>query len=81
MEGYLPVSVGHQNFDKEGDLPTFTIRVKNENGTTSDRKYKMNGPIVRRALAPGEEPQKQAPAKAAAKEVARKAKPARRRRR
>ena len=30
LEGYLPVKTGHQTFDKEGDLPTFTIRKKND---------------------------------------------------
>ena len=79
--GMFPVTTESENFDKEGTLPTFTIRVKNENGTTSDRKYKMNGPIVRRVLAPGEEPQKQAPVKAAVKEASRKAKPAKKHRR
>ena len=32
MEGYLPVKTGHQDFGKEGDLPTFTIRKKNDQG-------------------------------------------------
>jgi hypothetical protein len=54
MEGYLPVKTGHQTFDKEGDLPTFTIRKKNDNGQIVDAQYKMNGPIVRRVLSPEE---------------------------
>ncbi len=32
MEGYFPVTTGHAVFDKEGDLPTFTIRKMNDNG-------------------------------------------------
>ena len=48
MEGYLPVEVGHQLFDKEGDLPTFTIRKMNDAGQILSTTYKMNGPIVRR---------------------------------
>jgi len=54
MEGYLPVTTGHQLFDKEGDLPTFTIRKKNDDGQIVDATYKMNGPIVRRVLTPEE---------------------------
>ena len=52
MEGYLPVKIGHQDFDKEGDLPTFTIRKKNDNGQIVDEAYNLNGPIVRRVLSP-----------------------------
>ena len=55
MEGYLPVKVGHQDFGKEGDLPTFTIRKKNDQGQIVDVEYKLNGPIVRRVLSPAEE--------------------------
>jgi SH3-like domain-containing protein len=56
LRGLLPVTVGTENFDKEGTLPTFTIRVKDDAGNVSERKYKLNTPIVRRVLAPGEEP-------------------------
>jgi hypothetical protein len=31
------------------------IRVKGEDGKVTERKYKLNTPIVRRVLAPGEE--------------------------
>ena len=54
MEGYLPVTTGHANFDKEGDLPTFTIRKMNAEGKIVETTYKMNGPIVRRVLTPEE---------------------------
>jgi SH3-like domain-containing protein len=56
MEGVLPVTVSQENFDKEGVLPVFTIRVKDEAGNVIERKYKLNTPMVRRVLAPGEEP-------------------------
>ncbi|MFZ0797092.1 MAG: SH3 domain-containing protein [Terriglobales bacterium] len=56
MEGVLPVTVSQENFDKEGMLPTFTIRVQDDSGKVTDRKYKLNTPIVRRVLAPGEQP-------------------------
>jgi Bacterial SH3 domain/GW (Gly-Tryp) dipeptide domain len=52
MEGYLPAHTGHATFDKEGDLPTFTIRKMNDSGEIVDVSYKMNGPIVRRVLTP-----------------------------
>ena len=54
MEGYFPVKTGHAVFDKEGDLPTFTIRKMNATGQIVDATYKMNGPIVRRVLTPEE---------------------------
>ena len=56
MEGVLPVTVSQENFDKEGLLPTFIIRVKDDNGNVTERKYKLNTPIVRRVYGPGEEP-------------------------
>jgi SH3-like domain-containing protein len=59
LTGVLPVTVSHETFDKEGDLPVFVVRVKDEAGNVTERKYKLNTPIVRRVLAPGE--QKEAP--------------------
>jgi len=58
MEGVLPVTVSQENFEKEGVLPAFVIRVKDDNGNVAERKYKLNTPIVRRVLAPGEQPQR-----------------------
>ena len=55
LEGYFPVKTGHQDFGKEGDLPTFTIRKKNDDGQMVEITYKLNGPIVRRVLTPEEE--------------------------
>jgi hypothetical protein len=61
LVGELPVQVSHEVFDKEGDLPTFTVRVQDETTNQfAEKKYKMNGPIVRRVLPPGEQPQKPA---------------------
>ena len=54
LNGVLPVTVTHEAFDKEGTLPVFILRVKDDAGNVSERKYKMNTPIVRRVLAPGE---------------------------
>ena len=54
LNGFLPVTVSQENFDKEGTLPVFVLQVKDDNGNLTPRKYKMNTPIVRRVLAPGE---------------------------
>jgi hypothetical protein len=56
MQGLLPVRVSQENFDKEGVLPVFTIRMQDDSGNVSERKYKLNTPLVRRVYAPGEEP-------------------------
>ncbi len=57
LNGVLPVTLGRQDFEKEGNLRTFTLRVK-DGGSTREKLYKFNPPIVRRVLAPGEEPAK-----------------------
>ena len=69
FEGMLPVTMGKEDFGKEGVLPTFVVRVVDEDGKLSERKYKLNTPIVRRVLAPGEETAKlrKEPRKASAK--------------
>lgn len=54
LGGVLPVTVTTDSFDKEGTLPVFILRVKDDGGNVSERKYKLNTPIVRRVLAPGE---------------------------
>src|SRR6202030_712178 len=51
MEGVLPVTVSQENFDKEGVLPVFTIRVKDDTGNVIERTYTLNTPMVRRVLA------------------------------
>jgi SH3-like domain-containing protein len=53
--GLLPVTIGIEDFGKEGKLPTFSFRIKDQDGNAADRKYKLNTPIVRRVLAPGEQ--------------------------
>jgi len=54
LDGVLPVTVTKEEFDKEGTLPVFILRVRDDAGTVGERKYKLNTPIVRRVLAPGE---------------------------
>jgi uncharacterized protein YgiM (DUF1202 family) len=55
LDGVLPVTLGRQDFEKEGNLRTFRLRVKDDGGIR-EKLYKFNPPIVRRVLAPGEEP-------------------------
>jgi SH3-like domain-containing protein len=55
LNGFLPVTASHEDFGKDGNLATFTLHVKDGSGVVSERKYKLNTPIVRRVLAPGEQ--------------------------
>ena len=55
--GVFPATVGHETFDNEGDLPFFTINVKDDNGQVITKKYKLEQPIVRRVLSPEEQRQ------------------------
>ena len=54
LNGVLPATLTHESFDKEAVLPVFILRVKGDDGKVVERKYKLNTPIVRRVLAPGE---------------------------
>lgn len=56
LDGVLPVTITKEAFDKEGTLPVFILRTRDDAGNLSERKYKLNTPIVRRVLAPGEAP-------------------------
>lgn len=56
LAGVLPVTLGRQDFEKEGNLRTFVLRVKDDDGSVHERTYKFNPPLVHRVLAPGEEP-------------------------
>jgi len=64
LVGVFPVTAGTADFGKEGVLPVFTLRVKDDNGQVTERKYRMIGPIVRRVITP-EEQQKESAEKAA----------------
>ncbi len=55
LVGFFPIKVSTENFDKEGVLPTFTLRLQTQSGQIVDRKYKLNTPIVRRVIQPGDE--------------------------
>jgi SH3-like domain-containing protein len=56
LNGFLPVTVSQENFDKEGTLPVFVLHVRADEGDSKEEKYKLNTPIVRRVYAAGEEP-------------------------
>jgi len=58
--GVFPITITKENFDKEGVLPVFILRVQNDSGQVVERKYKLNTPIVRRVLSPAEESEKAA---------------------
>jgi len=58
LNGVLPVTVTQESFDNEGTLPVFILRVRDDQGNLTARKYKLNSPIVRRVLAAGETPPK-----------------------
>ncbi|HYN16343.1 MAG TPA: SH3 domain-containing protein [Terriglobales bacterium] len=55
LQGVLPIRAGQQEFDKEGKLPIFVLRVKDDAGNVDIRTYKLNGVMVRRVLPPGQE--------------------------
>lgn len=55
LNGVLPITVTSETFDKEGTLPVFVLHLKDDAGNVSERKYKLNTPIVRRVLAQGED--------------------------
>ena len=54
LNGVLPVTVGQEAFDKAGTLPVFVLRVRDDAGNLTERKYKLDTPLVHRVLAPGE---------------------------
>jgi hypothetical protein len=56
LSGFLPVTLGKENFEKEGDLPTFTLQLEDPSGKMHEQKYKFERPIVHAVLAPGEQP-------------------------
>jgi len=56
LEGELPIQVGTQDFGKEGRLPVFSLRAKEDGQPLQERKYSLKDVIVRRVLAPGEAP-------------------------
>ena len=56
LDGALPVTLGRQDFEKEGNLRTFTLRLKDANGQPREQLYRFRPPMVRKVYAPGQEP-------------------------
>jgi SH3-like domain-containing protein len=55
LVGVFPVTVGHEDFANEGNLPMFIVRSYDEHGKLIEKKYRLNQPIVRRVLSPEEQ--------------------------
>jgi hypothetical protein len=60
LAGSLPVTLGQQDFEKEGVLRTFTLRLRQDDGQVKEQLYKFKPPMVHRVFAPGEGPPKSA---------------------
>ena len=58
--GYFPARVGNEDFGKDGVQPVFVVRKQNQDGSVSERKFRLFGNVVRQVLAPGEQPEKSA---------------------
>lgn len=57
LYGMLPATVGQKDFgDRSGPLPFFTVRLQDDAGQVQPVTYKLDGVMVKRVLAPGEQP-------------------------
>lgn len=54
LAGMLPASIGSQEFEKEGKLPTFTLFLGDGKGESRPVTFKMNGVTVRKLASPDE---------------------------
>jgi Bacterial SH3 domain len=61
LNGVLPITVSTEDFGKEGMLPVFVIRVRDNDGHVVERKYKLHTPIVHRLVDAGEKTQPRTP--------------------
>jgi SH3-like domain-containing protein len=52
LAGALPVLVGREEFGREGEVPVFTITVRDPEGNPVERRYRLSGNMVRRAAEP-----------------------------
>jgi hypothetical protein len=59
LNGVLPVRVVNEPIGQGGvSLPVFVLRVKNDEGGAEERRYKLDGVMVRRVTAEGEQKEK-----------------------
>lgn len=56
LAGSLPVVLGSHEFEKEGTLRTFSVRLKDKDGTVHEQMYKFQPPLVHRVYVAGQEP-------------------------
>lgn len=56
LHGLLPIRAARERFEKEGELPAFTVRVQDHDGKLQERKYKLNGVIVRQVSSSSPQP-------------------------
>jgi uncharacterized protein YgiM (DUF1202 family) len=54
IAGTLPATIGLQEFEKEGKLPTFTLLLSDAKGETRPVTFKMNGVMVKKLISPEE---------------------------
>lgn len=55
--GYFPAHIGTEDFGgKDGVQPVFFVRKQNQDGTITERKYRLIGNVVRQVQAAGEQP-------------------------
>ncbi|HLW51485.1 MAG TPA: SH3 domain-containing protein [Candidatus Angelobacter sp.] len=64
LAGTLPVALGSQEFEKEGTLRTFTLHLKDKDGSLREQMYKFRPPMVHKVYAAGQEPPGKTRAKA-----------------
>jgi SH3-like domain-containing protein len=53
--GVLPAVLSTEDMGKEGIVPAFTIRSKDDSGAIHEQKYTFKTPLVRRVVVPGEQ--------------------------
>jgi hypothetical protein len=56
LSGMLPATTSFQQFENEGNLPTFTLSFKDSAGATRPVTYKLNGVMVKKVIAPEQAP-------------------------
>jgi len=54
--GHLPATVSKENFEREGEMPVFTVRLAEKDGSIATLKYRLIGNIVRPVETSGEKP-------------------------
>ena len=53
--GLFPARVDTEDFGREGVMPVFSLRLRDDDGTEHVKKYRLIGPVVRRVVTPAEQ--------------------------